>query len=293
MKIKGNLKNINKISNDTEDKLLIPAIEETLRNLKAGVDRGHGWNSPSSVGYCSRSVYFGRIGLPPDFPSNEPRLQRIFDNGTYTHIRLQRYLLQSGVLLADEAPLYDKAYQIMGTTDGLLLDKDKSIAVLEIKSINSMGFAGLKDAKPEHKMQASIYMYCLNTMRNLILLGKRKELEQEYLYKLDSFLEDTTSLDGKVHFKKDKVNSRFKDFKNTLNFLEQYPKPIKKVVFLYENKDTQELKEFAYTDKAATTKALKKFSAINDAVRDRKVPEAEKTFMCNGCHYRKVCANYA
>ena len=77
MKIKGSLKNINKISNDTADKLLIPAIEEILRNLKAGVDRGHGWNSPSSVGYCSRSVYFGRIGLPPDFPSNEPRLQRI------------------------------------------------------------------------------------------------------------------------------------------------------------------------------------------------------------------------
>lgn len=288
MKLKGNLKGISKIALNKETNLLIPAIEDTLRKFNAGEDRGHGWNSPSSVGSCSRSVYFGRIGLPPDFPGNEPRLQRIFDNGTYTHIRLQRYLLENGILLDDEAPLYNKEYQIMGTTDGLLLDKDNSIAVLEIKSINSMGFASLKDAKPEHKMQASIYMYCLNSMRNLLLLGKREQLEQEYYYKLDSFLED-----GKKYSKKEKVARKFEEFKKTLDWLTKYPKPIKKVIFLYENKDTQELKEFPYADKEATVKALEKFTDINNAVKEKRVPAPEKSFWCNGCHYRKVCSNYA
>ena len=38
-------------------------------------------------------------------------LQRIFDNGTCVHLRLQNYLLKSGVLLDDEAPLFNREYE--------------------------------------------------------------------------------------------------------------------------------------------------------------------------------------
>ena len=282
IKIKGNLKSINKTP--IKKSFLIPAIENVLSKKVVGKDRNHGWNSPSGISNCSRLSYFMRKNLNPDKISNEPRLQRIFDNGTHVHIRLQEYLLKSGVLLADEAPLFNIEHRIMGTTDGLLLDGD-TLAVLEIKSINAYGFNLLKDAKEEHKLQASIYLYCLNELRNEILRGKREQLEESYLEKLESFI--TSDL---KHSKEEKIESQMKSFSNTLDLLEKYPKPLKKVIFLYESKDTQELKEFEFLGANKEAKvALDKFDALNIAVDNDIVPAKEKSFNCNSCRYRETC----
>lgn len=282
VKIKGNLKAINKVA--PKNDFLVPAIENVLKNKVAGKDRNHGWNSPSGVSNCCRLTYFMRKGVEADYKANEPRLQRIFDNGTCVHLRLQNYLLKSGVLLDDEAPLFNSEYKIMGTTDGLLLDGN-TLAVLEIKSINAYGFNALKDAKDEHKLQASIYLFCLNELRKDILRGKRKELENAYLEKLNSFL-----VGDKHNTKAEKVEKQFKSFCKTLDLLEKYPKPLKKVIFLYESKDTQELKEFCFTDiMGVLNEALKKFSYLNDCVETNTVPPMEKSFNCNGCRFREVC----
>lgn len=274
------------ISAPSKDFLLIDAIEAYLSTFIAGEDRGHGWNSPSSVGGCLRSSFFSRTGVTPDFPQNDPRLQRIFDNGTMVHIRLQEYLKGNGILLEDEAPLFNPEHLIMGTTDGLLLDKNNTLAVLEIKSIHSYGFSSLKDAKPEHKLQASIYMFCLNEMRKKILRGGRKELEDLYLNKIKSFLKD-----GSKYTREEKIERQFNNFCRTLDLLEKYPRQLKKVIFLYENKDTQELKEFDITvDSTLIQDALEKFDHLNECIEKNIIPEANRTYMCNGCKFRKVCS---
>lgn len=282
IKIRGNIKAINKFQ--TKSSFLIDAIEGVLRDKTVGKDRNHGWNSPSGVSNCCRLTYYMRKNFEADYKANEPRLQRIFDNGTYVHVRLQDYLLKSGVLLDDEAPLFNKEYEIMGTTDGLLLDKD-TLAVLEIKSINAFGFNALKDAKDEHKLQASVYLFCLNELRKDLLRGKRNELESSYLSKLQSFMK------GDKHYTaEEKIEKQFNSFKKTLDLLEKYPKPLKKVVFLYESKDTQELKEFCFTDvNSVLQKALNKFKYLNECVDSNKVPPMEKSFSCNGCRFREVC----
>ena len=277
VKVKGNTKGI---SLDVLKGVLIPAIEGVLNSFKTGEDRKHGWNSPSSIGSCMRQSYFSRVGIKPDFTSNDPRLQRIFDNGTGVHIRLQDYLKRDGILLLDEAPLVNEDYKILGTTDGLLLDGDR-LAVLEIKSIYSFGFSGLKDAKPEHKLQAGIYLFCLNEMRKKILKGERAELEKFYLEKISSFLKSEK-----------KVSERFDLFRETLDLLEKYPKPLKRTIFLYENKDTQELKEFAVEDGNVVQDALKRFEILNGYVEREEAPDEEKSYSCAGCKYRKVCKEY-
>lgn len=284
VRVKGKIGGIGSIKRSNG--LLIPAIETFLMQKEVGTDRGHGWNSPSGVGGCPRQIYFSRLGYVPNVTYNEPRLQRIFDNGTYTHIRLQEYLLGNGVLLDDEAPLFNAEHMIMGTTDGLLLDGD-GIAVLEIKSINSNGFKNLVDAKDEHKMQAGIYLYCLNELRKEILRGGRENLEKIYLEKISSFLEG-----GSRFTKEEKVARQMESFKKTLDLLEKYPKPITRVYFLYENKDTQELKEFCVErDEASIQKALEKFDFLNNCVGNLIIPEAEKTtYICNSCRFKKHCS---
>ena len=81
-----------------------------------------------------------------------------------------------------------------------------------------------------------------------------------------------------------------KSFSNTLDLLEKYPKPLKKVIFLYESKDTQELKEFEFLGANKEAKvALDKFDALNIAVDNDIVPAKEKSFNCNSCRYRETC----
>ena len=131
-------------------------------------DRAVNVNAPSQAGNCMRANYYMRMQYDKD-GSTDPRAQRIFDNGTYTHERLQAYLLDMELLLMDEVPLINEEYNIQGHTDGFLgLVDEKGIdevAILEIKSINDNQFSQLKDAKEEHKKQGLVYLYCAEERR--------------------------------------------------------------------------------------------------------------------------------
>lgn len=78
-------------------------------------------NAPSQVGRCPRERYYARTQCVQADPNSiSPRSQRIFDNGTGVHERLQGYLKDMGILLMDELPVHNVEYNIQGHTDGVL-----------------------------------------------------------------------------------------------------------------------------------------------------------------------------
>ena len=109
-------------------------------------DRAINVNAPSQAGKCVRANFYYRKQVEHD-GTIDPRAQRIFDNGTKVHERLQEYLIDMDLLLMDEVPLLNEEYNIQGHTDGFL-NLDPEVAILEIKSINSRGFA---ESSPEKK----------------------------------------------------------------------------------------------------------------------------------------------
>ena len=148
-------------------------------------DRAVDVNAPSQAGKCLRGNYYMRKQI--ECESIDPRTQRIFDNGTYTHERLQKYLMDMFLLICDEVPLINDEYNIQGHTDGFL-DLGDEVAILEIKSINDNQFNQLKDAKDEHKCQGLIYLYCAEerrlflrrTYKNREEFEKSKETRERY-----------------------------------------------------------------------------------------------------------------
>ena len=101
------------------------------------------------------------------------RLRRIFDNGTMTHRRLQKYLKdmsafpEYGVnLVQEEAPIFEPIYRIGGHTDGIIEINGERF-ILEIKTINSYGFNKLKEPYAKHVDQAHLYMYCTGIKKAL------------------------------------------------------------------------------------------------------------------------------
>ena len=262
-------------------------------------DRAVDVNAPSQAGKCLRHNYYMRKQVETD-GTISARLQRIFDNGTYTHERLQGYLLKMFLLICDEVPILNDEYKIQGHTDGLLELSKNEVGVLEIKSINDHQYSQLKDAKEEHKKQGLIYLYCLE-QRRLYLRKKYKTLGDFY----DSEEERSLYFRSKYqHMKSGRKYTREEKIQNEVDLnlicddiLYRTEEPITKVIFLYENKNNQELKEFV-VERNVTTEhildgVLKEYKDLNEYCENNIVPPREgknkSCQMCKWCDYVFEC----
>ena len=266
-------------------------------------DRAIDVNAPSQIGGCLRSRYYSRTQASRDTNAVDARTRRIFDNGTKTHERLQQYLEEQGMLLMDEVPVYNATYNIQGHTDGILALGAVEKGVLEIKSINSNGFSNLKTVKEEHRKQGLTYMYCLEQ--------RRLELHEIYS-SLSDFVKDKKNRykkyaslyqhlkDGRRHTREEKIKFQCDLHDKMDSILMETRVPITKAIFLYENKDSQELKEFCVsTREAASQEVLKEIlnecSYINDCIKNGIVPprcsNSKTSSPCRFCPFTIECFN--
>lgn len=262
-------------------------------------DRAVNVNAPSQAGKCNRANYYMRMQYEGD-GGIDPRTQRVFDNGTYTHERLQAYMIDMDLLLMDEVPLINDKYNIQGHTDGFLNLKGGEVAILEIKSINDRGFQSLKDARDDHKKQGLIYLYCAEERRQWLhsTFKSVKEFNDSYEDRYKFFEKHYQHMkDGSKFTREEKIKNEVMLNLLSDNILFYTDKPISKVIFLYEDKDDQELKEFC-VERNLTTEpilegVLKDYEYLNKCCELEKLPEREGTSksctMCRWCGYKNEC----
>lgn len=266
-------------------------------------DRAIDVNAPSQVGICLRARYYARTGAPKDGVSVDARTRRIFDNGTKTHERLQGYLLDQGMLLMDEVPVHNYDYNIQGHTDGVLKLSPAEIGILEIKSINSDGFKDLRDAKEEHKKQGLVYIFCLEERRKYLrsTYTSRAEFDASLKSRMKEYAELYQHLkSGRKFTRKQKIQFQCELHAKMDSILFDTRVPITKAVFLYENKNTQDLKEFVVTSQRAESKSiiasvLAEFDELNGYVEDGVLPprcsRSRSDPACRWCSYKTECWN--
>lgn len=261
-------------------------------------DRAINVNAPSQAGKCNRANYYMRKQYTND-GSIDPRTQRIFDNGTYTHERLQTYLIDMELLLMDEVPLINDLYNIQGHTDGFLNLTDE-VAILEIKSINDNQFTQLRDAKEEHKRQGLVYLYCAEERRKWLHKQYKtpKEFNDSYEERYAYFEEHYQHIKGGRKFtREEKIENEVMLNMLADNILFYTDKPITRVIFLYENKNNQELKEFVVernlTTEPILTEVLDDYAYLNECCLKDELPPREGTSksctICRWCDYKNEC----
>ena len=283
---------------------VIKPLETYLLSLSAtDEDRAINVNAPSQIGSCLRSRYYARTGAERDVHSVDPRTRRIFDNGSSVHERLQSYLEECGILLMREVPIINDEYNIQGHTDGILKLSNTELGVLEIKSINNRNCSELKSEKPEHKRQGLVYLFCLESHRqylqskypteekfNLSILARRRRYAKYYEHLKDGA--KFTSKEKKM-FQVDLCCQRDK-------LLYQCKTPITKVIFLYENKDTQDLKEYCVkstdpsaievmTDILCECKELNK--CVEKGIKPKREGKSKSDNACRWCSFKTECWN--
>lgn len=269
----------------------------TLAN--EGSDRAVDVNAPSQAGKCIRANYYMRKQVSCD-GGIDPRLQRIFDNGTAVHERLQKYLTNMEMLLLDEVPLINDDYKIQGHTDGFLDIGNGEVAILEIKSINDNQFQQLKTAKEEHKKQGLVYLFCAESRRNFLKSEYKdtnsfnSSYDDRYRY-FESHYQHLQG--GKKYTRQAKIENEVTLNLLSDNILFYTDKPITKVIFLYENKNNQELKEFVIELNRQTRpildSVLEDYKTLNACCEKGVPPEREgkskSDSCCKWCSYKNEC----
>lgn len=261
-------------------------------------DRAVDVNAPSQAGKCNRANYYMRKQYDND-GSIDPRTQRIFDNGSGVHERLQNYLLDMELLHMDEVPLINDNYNIQGHTDGFLNLVDE-VAILEIKSINDNQFTQLKDAKEEHKKQGLIYLYCAEERRKWLhdTYKTVEEFNASYQERYKYFESHYQHMKGgRKYTREEKIHNEVMLNLLSDNILFYTNKPITKVVFLYENKNNQELKEYVVernlTTEPILSDVLEDYRFLNECCETDTLPPREGTGkscnICRWCAYKNEC----
>ena len=137
---------------------------------------------------CGRQLYYSYIGAPSE-GAFEPKFRRILDTGTALHGQLQAYMhevakrSEGELTFADEVDMHPginsvaDQYDISGHTDGIIeiLAKWKVRHMLEIKTINTVGYAKTNGAHDEHIMQATVYMACMDIPAMLFLYYNKND----------------------------------------------------------------------------------------------------------------------
>lgn len=269
------------------------------KQANADNDRAVDVNAPSQAGQCMRHNYYMRKQYDSDGDIGA-RTHRIFDNGTYTHERIQNYLLEMNLLICDEVPLLNEEYNIQGHTDGFLDLPEDEVAILEIKSINDNQFNQLKDAKEEHKKQGLIYLYCAEERRQQ-LRSKYKTLEEFYASqeeRAEYYHSKYQHMKGGRKFTREQKIQHEVDLNLICDdILFRTEKPITKVIFLYENKNTQDMKEYCVERSTVTehilTGVLNEYQALNEYCEEDELPPREGTSKscqtCHWCSYKLEC----
>jgi len=136
----------------------------------------------SEADKCPRAVFYSFKKMPKAKLGPEVYLR--FEEGDDTHKRLVKAFLKSGILVATEinTPRNDL---FSGRADAVV-NIDKELYVVEIKSVGSYKFKLSTEPSIEHVKQLQLYLYFFNIDRGIILLqNKDNQQLKEFIIEKD------------------------------------------------------------------------------------------------------------
>jgi CRISPR/Cas system-associated exonuclease Cas4 (RecB family) len=156
----------------------------------------------TDAGKCQRAVFFKFKNAPKE--EMEARVLRMFDHGDQVHQLIMRSLLAIREIhvVASEIKIGTQEL-ISGRADAIVSD-GKDLYVLDIKSMNSMVFKNLEEAKEDNINQLQLYLHFFKVPRGILLYVNKDTLElKEFLINYNpsivkNLLEDLNKLKARI-----------------------------------------------------------------------------------------------
>ena len=91
----------------------------------------------------------------------DPKLSRIYENGTYMHLRYYNYFLSLPPPFDVHIAMILRQWPIIGEADAVIYHPEFDWQVIELKSMNDNQFKGLARPLPHHEIQLNTYLNLL------------------------------------------------------------------------------------------------------------------------------------
>ena len=157
-----------------QDRWFLKLFENHLSFTKPWTTKGVFY--PSMLGnLCDKYLYLAYNGELPD-QVIEAKTARIFDVGSSLEVRMKRYFERMGIFMAAEQSVKLATPPISGRYDFLLRHEEYDTVIVELKSINELGFDALIDEpKSEHLVQLQIYLNIANIEHGIVLYENKND----------------------------------------------------------------------------------------------------------------------
>jgi len=250
---------------------IIGCIDGVLNEADENNDRDYSYLHPSEFADCLRKIAYNYYGAPKE-GSHSSGLLRIFDNGTWMHLRYTSYFERAGVLRGYWRCLNPACHKIygreekMGTVAPYLDDKFKC----ECGNKKHFGYEEVRVNDPEYNFRGNV----------------------DAIIKIDD-----------EHYVLDYKSMNSFSFKR---FTKPYQKHIVQVniylwllglnkgFLLYENKDNQEIRMSPVEKNEKLISQIKtRAKELNALLKSKKLPQrkhdSKSASECRNCLYRGLC----
>ncbi len=138
----------------------------------------------TDAGKCPRAIFFKFKNVPRK--EMEARILRMFEHGDYIHQLIMRPLLSiRGIHIVASEIAIPPQELISGRADAIVSDS-KEMYLLDIKSMNSMIFKSLEQAKEENIDQIQLYLHYFKISKGILLYVNKDTQElKEFIIPYD------------------------------------------------------------------------------------------------------------
>ncbi len=154
----------------------------------------------TDAGRCPRAIFFKFKKAPKE--EIEARILRMFDHGDYIHRLILSTLFSVGLVRSSEINIPPQEI-ISGRADAII-SFENELYVLDIKSMNSMIFRNLSEAKEENVNQIQLYLHFFKIKKGILLYVSKDNQElKEFIIiynplQVENLLKDLKNLKTKI-----------------------------------------------------------------------------------------------
>jgi len=132
----------------------------------------------TDAGKCGRAIFFKFKNVPRE--KMDARVLRMFDHGDYIQMQILSILLSLGIVRASEVNIPPQEL-VSGRADAIIT-LGNELYVVDFKSMNSMVFKNLQEAKEENINQLQLYLHFFKIPKGILLYISKDTLElKEFL----------------------------------------------------------------------------------------------------------------
>ena len=144
----------------------------------------------TDAGKCSRAIFFKFKNVPRK--EMEANILRLFDHGDYIHKLIMKSLLSTREIHVVASEINIPPQEIISGRADAIISDGKRLYVLDIKSINSMGFKYLTEPKKENINQLQLYLHYFRIPKGILLyVNKDNQNLKEFIVDYNQSLSQT------------------------------------------------------------------------------------------------------